>query len=71
MAASLTTRPRPLVLAALLALTSADDCSITCAVPPVRAGAASAALIVGDAITASFYPEVDALLDDTPPDAAE
>ena len=64
MAASLTTRPRPLVLAALLALTKAD-------VEPVRAGANSAALIVGDAITASFYPEVDALLDDTPPDAAE
>ena len=63
MAICQTTRPRPLVLAALLALTRAD-------VEPVRAGAASAALIVGDAITASFYPEVDTLLDDTPPDAA-
>ena len=68
MAPTLTTRPRPLVLAALLALTRADDCA--CFVEPVRAGATSAALIVGDAITASFYPEVDALLDDTPPDAA-
>ena len=72
MAASLTTRPRPLVrwLAALLALApKADDCAC-CFVEPVRAGATSAALIVGDAITA-FYPEVDALLDDTPPDAAQ
>ena len=68
MAPTLTTRPRPLVLAALLALTSADDCA--CSVEPVRAGATSAALIVGDAITASFYGELDALLDDTPPDAA-
>ena len=49
MAPTLTTRPRPLVLAALLALTSADDCA--CSVEPVRAGATSAALIVGDAIT--------------------
>ena len=63
MGPTLTTRPRPLVLAALLALTKAD-------VEPVRAGATSAALIVGDAITDSFYPEVDVLLDDTPPDAA-
>ena len=66
---TLTTRPRPLVLAALLALTSADDCA--CAVPQIRAGATSAALIVGDEITGSFYGELDALLDDTPPDAAE
>ena len=61
------------VLAALLALdrVKADDCACACFVEPVRAGATSAALIVGDAITGSFYPEVDALLDDTPPDAAE
>ena len=73
MAASLTTRPRPLVvLAALLALTSADDADdCACAVPQIRAGATSAALIVGDEITGSFYGELDALLDDTPPDAAE
>ena len=72
MAICQTTRPRPLVLAALLALAcvKADDCA-SCFVEPVRAGAASAALIVGDAITESFYAEVDALLDDTPPDAAE
>ena len=73
MAASLTTRPRPLVvLAALLALTSADDADdCACAVPQIRAGATSAALVVGDEITGSFYGELDALLDDTPPDAAE
>ena len=74
MAASLTTRPRPPVrwLAALLALArvKADDCAVLCSVEPVRAGAASAALIMGDAITESFYAELDALLDDTPPDAA-
>jgi hypothetical protein len=72
MAASLTTRPRPPVrwLAALLALARVKaDCG-ACFVEPVRGGATAAALIVGDAITASFYPEVDALLDDTPPDAA-
>ena len=74
MAICQTTRPRPLVvLAALLALArvKADDCAVLCSVEPVRVGATSAALILGDAITESFYPELDALLDDTPPDAAE
>jgi hypothetical protein len=67
-----TTRPRPPVrwLAALLALARVKADCASCFVEPVRVGATSAALIVGDAITDSFYPEVDALLDDTPPDAA-
>ncbi len=74
MATNSTTRPRPPVrwLAALLALApvKADDCAVLCSVEPVRAGATSAALVVGDEITGSFYGELDALLDDTPPDAA-
>ena len=58
---------------ALLALArvEADDCAVLCSVEPVRVGGTSAALILGDAITESFYPELDALLDDTPPDAAQ
>ena len=68
-----TTRPRPPVrwLAALLALARVKADCASCFVEPVGVGATSAALIVGDAITESFYAEVDALLDDTPPDAAQ
>lgn len=54
-----------LAWALALASVGADECA--CTITPVRSGAPSAALIVGDAIMDSFYPELDAILDDAPP----